>query len=93
MAKINPATSDELVGQYIMHLTRRINLLKARLEGQGFTALQQMPQLSYVSLMTAPEQTASAEVKKKFGSLYIFYLIWRQDTDEINKEILGVVNK
>lgn len=40
---LTPAASDDAVAQYIVHLVRRINLLKARLEGQGFDRLRENP--------------------------------------------------
>ena len=82
---LTPAASDDVVAQYIVHLVRRINLLKARLEGQGFDRLKEKPQPSYVSLL-ASDQAAAPEVRRKFGYLYLYYLTWRGDTGEINKE-------
>lgn len=80
------AVSDDALGQYIVHLVRRINLLRARLEGQGFEQLKVKPQPSYVSLISA-EQEPGPDVKKKFGYLYLYYLTWRTDTGDINKEM------
>jgi type VI secretion system protein ImpL len=82
----SPAASDEIIGQYIVHLVRRINLLKARLDGEDFEKLKEKPQPSYVSLLSA-DQGSGPEVKKKFGYLYLYYLTWRSDTGDISKEI------
>jgi type VI secretion system protein ImpL len=86
MANLNASTPDEVIGEYIVHLVRRINILKARIEGQGLLQLQAKPQPPYVSSV---EGTGSldAEVRKKFGFLYLYYLIWRTDPGETNKEI------
>jgi type VI secretion system protein ImpL len=83
---LTPTASDDVLAQYIVHLVRRINLLKARLEGQGFDKLKEKPQPSYVSLL-ASDQATAPEVRKKFGYLYLYYLTWRGDTGEINKEM------
>ncbi len=83
---VTPAADDEAVAQYVVHLVRRINLLKARLEGQGFDKLKQKPQPSYVSSL-ASDQAPAPEVRKKFGYLYLYYLTWRGDAGEINKEV------
>lgn len=77
--------SDDVFGQYVVHLVRRINLLKARLEGIPYDQLREKPQPSYVSLLS-PEQTFSPEGAKKFGLLYLSYLSWRTDTTEISEE-------
>ncbi len=83
----SPLASDEVIGQYIVHLVRRINLLKARLDEQGIEKLKEKPQPFYVSLLSASDQEVGPEVKKKFGYLYLYYLTWRSDTADINKEI------
>jgi type VI secretion system protein ImpL len=80
-------TQDELVGQYIVHLVRRINLLKAKTEGLPFEKLKEKPQPSYVSLL-AQEQSNGPEVRRKFGLQYLSYLAWRTDTGDVNKEIV-----
>jgi len=81
-----PTASSDTVGQYIVHLVRRINLLKARLDGGTFDTLKQKPQPSYVSIM--PDQTAGLETRNKFGNLYLSYILWRRDTGDINKEVV-----
>ena len=83
----SPYTSEDVLGQYIVHLVRRINLLKACLEGQGFDMLKKKPQPSYISLLSSQDQGVGPEMKKKFGELYLYYLVWRYDTADINKEI------
>ncbi|HME43644.1 MAG TPA: type VI secretion protein IcmF/TssM N-terminal domain-containing protein [Syntrophorhabdales bacterium] len=84
---LTTTASDDVVAQYVAHLVRRINLLKARLEGQGIDKLKEKPQPSYVSLLGS-DQAAAPEVRKKFGYLYLYYLVWRGDTGEINKEVV-----
>jgi type VI secretion system protein ImpL len=87
MASLTAATPDEVIGQYITHLVRRINMLKARLEGKGLQALEAKPQPSYVSSGSVADERTEMEVRKKFGSLYLYYLIWRSDPGEVNKEV------
>ncbi len=77
--------SDEIAGEYIVHLVRRINLLKARLDGVTLEILRQKPQPPYVTIMS--EQTGSTEINNRFGTLYLSYILWREDAGEINKEI------
>jgi type VI secretion system protein ImpL len=87
MAQLHPATPDEVFVQYVIHLVRRIHLLKARLEGESFESLRKKPQPSYGTFVGFPDQGSAAGVKDTFGSLYLYYLVWRFDTGEINKEI------
>lgn len=79
-------TQDELVGQYIVHFIRRINLLKGKVAGLAFEKLKEKPQPSYVSLL-AQEQPNGPEVRRKFGLQYLSYLAWRTDTGDVNREI------
>ena len=84
IAGFSAATPDELAGQYIVHLVRRINLLKARRDDPGLAALRKKPLPSYLMLSAQPDDP---EANRKFGDLYISYLEWRADDVEIGKEI------
>lgn len=85
ISAVSSATSDEAVGQYVVHLVRRINLLRASLEAKGIEPLKAKPLPDYVTV--ASRQALSPEVTSKFGNLYLYYLVWRSDTPEVNKEI------
>lgn len=86
ITKLTDSSPDEAIGPYVGHLVRRISLLKAKLAGEDMEALQKRPQPSYESpLVKGPG--ISPEVKKKFGNLYLYYLLWRSDAGEINKEV------
>jgi len=80
-----PATSDQVAGQYIIHLVRRINLLKTRLTASDLATLKARPLPVYV--MDAPQQSRDAETSKTFGNLYLDYLLWRSNSNEINQDI------
>ncbi len=80
-----PSTSDDVTGQYIVHLVRRINLLKTRLTAPDLAALKARPLPTYV--MEAPLPGGDAEIRKTFGNLYLDYLLWRSNTNEINQEV------
>ncbi len=87
LATLTITTPDETIAQYVTHLVRRINLLKARLEGQSFAVLKGKPQPSYEPMPVTADPKMISEMKTKFGTLYLYYLIWRTDTGEINKEM------
>ena len=75
-------TSEEIIGRYVNHLVKRINLLKARIDGQGIVWLQTMPQPSFDTIMLKTDQNLMPEVSKKITDLYHYFLIWQQDTNQ-----------
>ena len=87
LATLTITTPDEVIAQYVTHLVRRINLLKARLEGQPFPVLSAKPQPSYEPIPISADLKTISEVKRKFGQLYLYYLVWRSDPGEMNKEM------
>lgn len=87
LATLTITTADETIIQYVTHIVRRINLLKARLDGQPFQILQIKPQPSYEPMPSTGDPKTVSDMKKPFGQLYLYYLVWRSDTGEINKEI------
>jgi type VI secretion system protein ImpL len=90
MADFSNATDDETLGQHVAHLTRRINLLRARLEGEPFEMLQQKPQPTYASISSVADQKLIPEIKKKFSVLYLDYLIWQSDESGLNREMIDL---
>lgn len=87
MVTFSPVAAGEAYGQYIVHLARRINLLKVRQGGQGYEALKGMPQPAYIPLLPTAGPEATSEVKKKFGPLYLSYLSWRDGSSDISREL------
>jgi type VI secretion system protein ImpL len=87
MSVFTTSSPNEVVDQYIIHLVRRINLLKARLDKQGIEALQKRPQPYYISRLSAGDQATESEARDKFGYLYLYYLIWRSNTGDISREV------
>jgi type VI secretion system protein ImpL len=87
MSTMSAGTPDDLYGQYVMHVVRRINILKARLVAPEMEGLLAKPQPSYVSFLHTPEPGVTVEAKKVFGSLYLSYLIWRIDSSDTSREM------
>lgn len=79
---MSTTTPDDLYGQYVVHVTRRINILKARLENSEMDALLGKPQPSYVSFMDSTDPVMNLEMRKVFGPLYLYYLLWRANPGE-----------
>ncbi|HBG06211.1 MAG: type VI secretion system protein ImpL [Geobacteraceae bacterium GWC2_58_44] len=86
MTTISPATPDDLYAQYVVHLVRRINILKMRLAGNAPSALRENPQPEYLSSLNSPAAAGTPEARKAFGTLYLSALIWRENPVEIGKE-------
>ncbi|UFS70722.1 type VI secretion system protein ImpL [Geomonas sp. RF6] len=85
IALFTPGTPDEVAGQYMVHLTRRINLLKLRLQNAAFEKLASRPLPSYV--FASLPQGEGSDIGRRFGSQYLNYLLWRGDSAEISGEI------
>ncbi len=86
MATFPPRVADDVLGRHVAHLARRINLLKARLAGQGLDQLQGKAQPAYDPALSFVEKEKAKSQKDLFGLLYLYYLIWRSDTSELNVE-------
>jgi type VI secretion system protein ImpL len=87
MSSVSASTPDDAAAQYVDHLVRRINLLMARLGGQGLETISRLPQPAYLAFLSAGGQDFGPDIRKKFGSLYFYYLAWRTDTSDINQEV------
>jgi type VI secretion system protein ImpL len=87
MATNISAAPDQLVGLYAAHLVRRINLLKGRLHDESLSSLRTRPQPPYVSLPSLADQGITLEERQTFGSLFLNYIVWRENISEVSKEI------
>ena len=87
MTRFTPAVPDELLGQHVSHLVRRINLIKGRLEGFDLEALQKKPQPAYDPALSPAAAVTGTIGKGLFGQLYLYYLIWRFEPAQLNVEL------
>jgi type VI secretion system protein ImpL len=90
MTHFSAATSEEILGNHIAHLVKRINLLRARIEGQGLEGLQSLPQPSYDTVILGADQNLIPEISKKLTNLYLYFLSWRQDKTNLNQEMTNL---
>ncbi|HHO75384.1 MAG TPA: type VI secretion system protein ImpL [Deltaproteobacteria bacterium] len=81
---------DNIAGDYIAHLVRRINLIKARLAGNTLEQLQKLPQPSYKVLISSPGRSPGAEIEAAFSDMYLYRLVWEQDSGILNKEMIAL---
>ena len=87
MAIFSDATPDPVMVEYVDHLVRRINLIKARLEGQSFERLGDLTQPSFDPVVMNADNKLIPELRTKFARLYLNSLFWRQDRILLNREM------
>ena len=90
VAGFSASTRDDVSGRYLVHLSRRINLMEAGLDGAGIDTLRWKPLPSYLRF-TLPEE-ADKDTTRRFGDIYLDYLVWRADRSEISKEVQVLKN-
>jgi type VI secretion system protein ImpL len=84
---LSSSTSGEVIGQYAIYLIRRIQILKARLGGEALQDPAKQLQPSFILLPGKADAALETEVNKKFGALYLYYLLWQKDSGEIAQEM------
>ncbi len=82
---LSAATSDEVVGRHVIYLIRRIQALKARQAGQDPAEKGKQIDPAFL-LVSRSDPAVETEVNKGFGTLYLSYLAWQRDTEEIGRE-------
>ena len=86
MAVFSDATPDEDIAKHVINIMRRINLLRARLEGEDLETLQGKPQPFYESVAFMDNEKLIPEIREKLDDLYLYYLLWRSDSSILSKE-------
>ncbi len=87
MSGFSAATPGRTIGEYVLPLTRRINLLKARLRGDSADSLHKKLQPPYGPLLPVTDKEAVVDANGKFSRSNVQYLSWNQDTGQLNQEI------
>ncbi len=88
IAGFTPQTPALMVGKHALHLTRRINLLRNRLNGAGYDTLRTAPQPVYAPvLFKAGNKRTPEEVDRQFHELMLHYLAWQPDREILNNEL------
>jgi type VI secretion system protein ImpL len=84
---LSSSTSGEVIGQYAIYLIRRIQVLKARVAGEALQDPVKQLQASVILLQGKADTALETEVNKKFGALYLHYLLWQKDPGETAQEM------
>ncbi len=85
---LSAGTDGKTLGIHILHLARRVNLLKAKLEGLDLEQLRAMPQPGFEAELLSSE--VIPEVRAKIADLYLYALAWQPVSQEINDELTGL---
>ncbi len=87
LAEFTAQTPPGTLATHLALLIRRINLLHARLKGAEIESLFAMPDPPYDALIMSPDKKILPEIEKKLAGLYLYYLLWTDDTASLNKEL------
>jgi type VI secretion system protein ImpL len=85
MTGFSAATPPALIGDHVMYLARRINLLRRRMDGAGIKDLQRLPAVIYPSALLGVQTIK--EVSSKLAGLYLYYLAWQTSGSALNDEL------
>lgn len=84
---MSSATSDDIYGQHAIHLARRINILRTRLNDKDLKTLRTKPQPAFIPFFSASPQEYAPDGKNIFGLLYLHSLIWKTDPGDMTREM------
>ncbi len=87
IVNFSDSTPDEVIGQHVVYLARRINLLRARLQAESLETLKSMPQPSYKPVVLMADQKIISEIRQRFANQYLYNLAWHIDLSSLNKEM------
>jgi len=88
MAHFSSRTPDAVMGRYAAHLVKRINLLRARIQGESLKDLLSLPQPSFDTISLDSDNQMASDVNQKLTSLYRYFLIWQtEDKMNLNQEM------
>lgn len=86
MAHFNADTPGPILGAHVIHLMRRINLLKARLAQENLEDLRRRPQPGFSSAVLGRDAVIP-EIQDKIDSLYLCAVAWQTRNDSLNQEL------
>ena len=82
MEALTPESSGDEIAAYVDHLTTRINLINAQLNGATAAQMAKMPAPAYQALLTA-EPGLIPNIASKFSTLYVYFLDWNPNSREL----------
>lgn len=86
MSRFTADMPEEVIGRHICHLVRRINRLKAKLEGGGADAMSKWSPPAFDGIGPASETVLVANISQKLTDLYDHYLLWEEDKAALGRQ-------
>jgi len=86
IADFSAKTPDETIGVYVDHATKRIDLLKARLDDESPDALRKRPQPFDELILGAIDCEIPDDMRSALGDLYFSSLAWRRTPADLHEE-------
>lgn len=87
-------TEDEVVGDYIEHLVKRINVIKVFLKGGDMNDLKSMPKPFYAGISIIPDiEQEHVPIMNILNTLYYSSLLWSDDLMPIKIELTELESK
>ncbi len=87
MTFFSAGSPEDVIGRHVVHLVRRINLLKAFITGEDIETVQAMPQPSFDAIGLSQGQALIPEIRDRISDLYLYYLARQPKTSVLNKEM------
>ncbi len=87
MTGFTGSTPDQVLCRYLVHMIRRINLLKGRLGGEVPATLRMRPQPDFETFSPDLNQPLTPEIQDRLEHLYQYDLLWQRNPDRVNREI------
>ena len=87
MVSFGPSTPVDLSIKYVDHLVTRIDLIKAKLLKNPVEDLVKMEQPDFNTIDIGANQDISGDVLLKINKLYLYYLLWQDDSQIINQKM------
>lgn len=87
MTGFSAVTPDRSMGEHVAHLVRRLNLLRARLKGEGLGGLVPMRQPSYAGSLQPGGASIIPEIDEKLSELYLYHVVFTDDIQILNEEL------
>ena len=91
ITRFDAHTPNPVLGAHAAHLVRRINLLKARLAGEGFDRLAAFPQPGFQAVLLNRDRVPP-EIESDLELQYLYRVAWQEDGEALNKELTGMQN-
>ncbi|MHB8137731.1 MAG: type VI secretion protein IcmF/TssM N-terminal domain-containing protein [Smithellaceae bacterium] len=86
---LDAAASDNKYAKYMVHLVRRINILRDAPYSANLERLGQKPQPSHI-VMYDNDPVDNPETREVINRQNFYYLAWREDSDQIRNEIVNL---